>query len=157
FAAAHRRGPAGSRFLAARGPLTGDPVADEVDRAFDFLCQRKLGELFDPERALAVLDAVATEDSVARLLRRLWAPARARLLAQARASERTLGDWLPEGARRALLDLVAQPTPLPRELLRKLVGSPEVRAEVRAMLEQAVPAMIEQTLAALPFPVPGLR
>ncbi|HJZ84077.1 MAG TPA: hypothetical protein VKN99_02860 [Polyangia bacterium] len=125
-------------------------LAGLLEAAFDFLCQRKVSELIDGERLLLALDASVTEPRVMRMIARFLAPARARLLERARASELALSVWLPEATRDALANLLGAPAPIPREIIDEVVTSERVREDVRAMLKETLESFIAKAVAVAP-------
>jgi hypothetical protein len=127
-----------------------ETLARILDAAFDFLCQRRLNELVDVTRLLAAADAAATEPRVGRLIARIVAPARARLVERAKKSALLLGVWLPEPARDAMASLLGMPAPIPRKLIDAVVADEHVRENVRAMLQEALQNVIHKGFAAAP-------
>jgi hypothetical protein len=121
-----------------------------LDAFFEFLCERRVGELLVAARLLDQAVAVGNEERLGRLLGRLWAPARRRLLERARTSSRRLEAWLPEPARQALAGLLAVPAPIPASLVDELVASAAVRQTVRQMLEETVANLVSRAFAVTP-------
>jgi len=121
-----------------------------LDAAFAFACQRRVAELVDVDRLLAALDTAAEPSRVARLVARLGAPARARVLERLRASSLPLGVWLPDPVRDAILAMLAQPAPIPRALVDKVVADEHVRDSARAMLQEALSSFIHKAFSVTP-------
>ncbi|HEX9104987.1 MAG TPA: hypothetical protein VF997_22405, partial [Polyangia bacterium] len=92
----------------------------------------------------------AEPSRVARLVSRFGAPARARVLERLRASSLPLGVWLPDPVREALLVLLAQPAPIPRALVDKVVADEHVRDSARAMLQEALSSFIHKAFSVTP-------
>ena len=121
-----------------------------LDAAFAFACQRRVAELVDVDRLLAALDTAAEPSRVARLVARLGAPARARVLERLRASSLPLGVWLPDPVRDAILAMLAQPAPIPRALVDKVVADEHVRDQARTMLQEALSSFIHKAFSVAP-------
>ncbi len=121
-----------------------------LDAAFAFVCQRRVAEFVDIERLLAAIDSAAEPSRTARLVARFVVPARARVLDRLRASSLPLGVWLPEPVREALAALLAQPAPIPRALVDKVVADEHVRDSARAMLQEALSSFIHKAFAVTP-------
>lgn len=105
---------------------------------FTFTCERRLGEVVDTERILAVVDAAFTEPRIAIFQRRFLIPLRDRLLERFGASHEPLAHWLPDDARTELRDHLNKPVRVPRWIVDEIVTSETVRDEVREMVEQVV-------------------
>jgi hypothetical protein len=127
-----------------------DALPRLLDAAFDFACARRVDDFVDVERLLAAADAVATAPRLTRLLERLVAPARARLVERARASTLPLGVWLPEPVREALAALLARPAPIPRALVDKVIADEHVRESARAMLQETMSSFIHKAFSVTP-------
>jgi hypothetical protein len=121
-----------------------------LDAAFAFACQRRVGEFVDVDRLLDALDVAAEPSRVGRLLARFVAPVRARVLDRLRASSLPLGVWLPDPVRDALAVLLAQPAPIPRALVDKVVADEHVRDSARAMLQEALSSFIHKAFSVTP-------
>ena len=131
--------------------MIDDPALTQLlDEAFAFFCQRRVDEFVDVERLLAAVDVVAEPSRVARLVARLLAPGRARLVERLRGSSLPLGVWLPDAVRDALAARLGAPAPLPRALVDKLVADEQVRASARAMLQEALSSFIHKAFAVTP-------
>jgi hypothetical protein len=127
-------------------PLDDAALSAFLDLAFDHLCGRPVSELVDRDRVLAGLDAAAASDGLSRAQSRLYWPARERFFDRAARSAVKLGAWLPEPARDALSDLIGAPMPLPEKLVDELVGSEDVREEVREMLQDSITGFLKKGL-----------
>lgn len=121
-----------------------------LDAAFVFACSRRVGEFVDVERLLLAADSAGEPSRVARMVARLTAPARARVLDRLRASSLPLGVWLPDPVRDAIAAMLGQPAPLPRALVDKLVTDEHVRESSRAMLHEALSSFIAKAFAVTP-------
>jgi hypothetical protein len=131
--------------------MTDEALLALVETAFAFLCERKMGELVDLPELLRAVDAtVADEGRIARVLARLVAPGRARLLERARASETRLGAWLPDDVRASLAELLGRPAPIPRRVIDEAVASEQVREAVRAMLQETLTNFLDRAFAVAP-------
>lgn len=109
-----------------------------VDLLIDAALARPIAAALDPERAVALAVSVVEAERVERALATLVRPAwdRQRALLTARGDR--VGDWLPEGGR-ALLDEVLAGAKLPRgEWARGLVDSADVRELIRPVLQDTL-------------------
>jgi hypothetical protein len=126
-------------------------AADElIDLAFEFLCQRRVGELAAADRVVAAIDAATQPMRTARFLQRFVGPARTRLFERAKKSTLKLQVWMPEPMRDMIAAELAKPAPLPRRLVDELVASERVREGVRAMVQETVNSVFERVLQATP-------
>jgi len=125
-------------------------LTDLLDAAFAFACTRRVNEFVDVERLLAAIDTATEPSRVARLVTRFVAPARTRTLDRLRASTLLLGVWLPDPVRDALAALLAQPAPIPRALVDKVVADEHVRDSTRAMLQEALSSFIHKAFSVTP-------
>lgn len=114
------------------------------DEAFDFACTRPVGDFLAPDEILGAIDTLTTPAAVGVLQRRFLLPARARLLATAKASAVPLGAWLPAPMRDALSSLLGAPARVPRAVVAELESSPEVKEAVRAMLLESLTAVVRK-------------
>ena len=132
-------------------------LAALLDKAFEFLCERRVGEIVDTDRVLAMVDAVGTLERVTRFTARFVVPARTRLLALAGKSELLLAEWLPPASRDVLANFLGQPMPIPRKLVDEAVASERVRDSVRALLQESLSSVISRGFQATPGGGKGLR
>lgn len=121
-------------------------LAAFLDRAFEFVCTRPLGDFVDVDRVMAGVDAALTPPRVSGFVARFIAPARERLLAGARTSEALLGTWIPEPTRDAIATLLGAPMQIPPEMIEEFVTSDEVRDSVRAMLQESFTSMLAKAM-----------
>ena len=121
-----------------------------LDAAFAFACTRRVSEFVDVDRLLAAADDAAEPSRVARFVARFVAPLRVRALERLRASSLPLGVWLPEPVRDALAMMLAQPAPIPRALVDKVVADEHVRDSVRAMLQETLSSFIAKAFSVTP-------
>jgi len=121
-----------------------------VGSLFEFLCERRVGELVDTAQVMAALDQAVTPERVGRLNARFVTPARERLIARARASALLLGAWLPEPVKQAIGDFLGRPVRLPKKLVEELVASDKVREQVRATLQEAMTGVIQKAFTSTP-------
>ncbi len=119
-------------------------IASFLDLSFDHLCSRKVKELVDLDRAIRSIDAALEPARVADAQQRLVSPARARLIARAKASALRVDVWLPAPVRDLIAEELGKPAPLPPKLVDELVGSEKVRDEVRAMLSDTLQSFIKK-------------
>jgi hypothetical protein len=105
---------------------------------FDFLCERKVGELVDTAQVMAALDTVSTPERLGRLITRFVAPSRQRLLDRAKASTLLFGVWLPEPVKQAIADYLGRPARIPKKLIDEFVKSEKVREQVRTTMQEAI-------------------
>jgi len=107
---------------------------------FDALCERRLRELVDDELISDAMDALAAPGRAAEVMTRLVAPLRQGVLARQRGdlASSPLSEAIPAGVLELVIALLPSLPPPPRELVERAIGSPEVRAEVRRLLEETV-------------------
>lgn len=135
--------------------MTEDQLDRLIDLAFDFVCERPLSDFVQTEDIVKALDQVAQPSRVQRLVERLVAPSRQRLLALAGASQLKLAVWLPEATQQILADFLGQPLHLPKDEVERAVGSEKVREAVRKMLEEAFQTFVDKAFAAAPLSSKG--
>ncbi|HEY2745915.1 MAG TPA: hypothetical protein VGL86_14865 [Polyangia bacterium] len=121
-----------------------------LDAVFAFACTRRVSEFVDVDRLLAAADLAAEPSRVARFVARFVAPVRARALDRLRASTLPLGVWLPDPVRDALAVILAEPAPIPRALVDKVVADEHVRDSARAMLQEALSSFIHKAFSVTP-------
>ncbi len=121
-----------------------------LDAAFAFVCTRRVNEFVDVDRLLAGADLATEPSRVARFVERFVTPLRARALDRLRASTLPLGVWLPDPVRDALAALLAEPAPIPRALVDKVVADEHVRDSARAMLQEALSSFIHKAFSVTP-------
>jgi hypothetical protein len=124
-------------------------LAKLIDLSFDFVCSRRVGELVDPERVLAGVDALATEARAEAYHRRITVPMRQRLVERAKASTVQLGAWLPEPARDRIAELLGRPEPIPQKWIDQAVASEAVRDQIRDSLRDSISSFIKNAGASL--------
>jgi len=125
-------------------------IARLLDAAFAFACTRHVSEFVDVDKLLAAVDSAAEPSRVGKLVARFVAPARTRVLERLRASSLALGVWLPDPVRDALAALLAQPAPIPRALVDKVVADEHVRDQARTMLQEALSSFIHKAFSVAP-------
>lgn len=121
-----------------------------LDAAFDFVCERRVNEILDPEWLMTALDRATEPPRLSRWLEHLGAPAGARALARLRSSSLPLGDWLPPPVREALAELLGRPMPLPRPLVDQVLADEHLRESARAMLQETMSSFVDKAFAAAP-------
>jgi hypothetical protein len=127
-----------------------DPASPADARAlavFDALCERRVRDLVDAQLMTELTEALAAPGRAAELVTRFIAPARTRVLDRlARGAEGgKLADGIPAGVLELVIALLPSIPPPPRELVERAIGSREVRAEVRRMLEETVGELLRGT------------
>jgi hypothetical protein len=127
-----------------------------LDCAFEFLCERKLGELVSTDRLLAAIDLGFTDSRIAQVIARFVVPARQRLFARAHESPHKLGEWIPPATKDALAHALGQPMRLPHSLVDEVVRSEKVQDAVRAMLQEAVSGVMQKGVSAVPIGGKGM-
>lgn len=135
--------------------MTEDQLDRLLDLAFDFVCERPLSDFVRAEDIVKGLDQVAQPSRIARLVERLVAPSRQRLLALAGASPLHLSAWMPEATQQVLAELLGQPLRLPKTEVERAVGSERVRDAVRKMLEEAFTTFIDKAFSGAPIGTKG--
>jgi len=118
-------------------------LAKLIDIGFDFLCTRRVDELVDPSRVLAVIDDTHTEPRAAEFHRRLTVPLRERLLERAKNSTVLLGAWLPPEAKDRIAELLGRPAPIPQHMIDEAVSSEAVRDQIREALRDTISNFIK--------------
>ncbi len=113
-----------------------------LELGWDFLCTRRVTELVDVERLLKAIDETHTEPRIATFHGRVTAPLRDRLLARAKASEVTLGAWLPTSAKDKIAEILGRPAPIPQHLIDEAIASDGVRDQIREMLRETITSFI---------------
>src|SRR5262245_40271192 len=112
-----------------------DDLASLLDELFEFAMARRVGDFVDVGRVMAGVDVVTEPSRLGRIIGRFVAPARGRLIAAAKVSERLVGVWLPDAARDGIAALLKEPVVVPRAVIDEVVKSEEVRATVKQLLE----------------------
>lgn len=117
-----------------------------VDGAFEFLCERRAGELVDVERVMQAVDAVPVEP----LLKRLLQPARTRILQRLADSDRLLGVWLPDPVKDALAQLLGTPMRIPKKWIDQAVTDERVREQVRQTMLESLQGAVQKGFSVTP-------
>jgi hypothetical protein len=125
-------------------------LARFLDAVFAFVCERRVAEFVDVDRLLVAVDAATAPSRTARMVERLVKPMRVRVLDRLRASSLPLGVWLPDPVRDALAAMLAEPAPIPRALVDKVVADEHVRDSARAMLQEALSSFIHKAFSVTP-------
>jgi hypothetical protein len=128
--------------------LSDEELTRLVDGAFEFLCERRISELVDVERVLAVLDAGAPR--LPSLISRFWAPARTRIMRRLAESDRLLGVWLPEPVQEALAQMLGLPMRIPKKWIDRAVTDERVRVEVRQTMQEALSGALQKGFSVAP-------
>lgn len=126
--------------------MDDEAVAELVDRAWVFVCARRVSDFVDLPGIMAGVDATVTPDRVGRFVARFVAPARDRLLARFRGSQLRLGVWLPDATRDALAQLLREPVVIPKQVIDEFVASDEVRDQVREVLQEAISGILAKAM-----------
>lgn len=121
-----------------------------IDLAYDFLCQRRMGELVGTDRVIAAIDALCQPMRTARFVQRFIGPSRIRLFERAKKSALKLQVWLPEPMRDMIAAELAKPAPIPRRMVDEMIASDRVREGVRAMVQETVEGVFERVLKSMP-------
>ena len=121
-----------------------------LDALFHFGCGRKVSELIDAERILAGIDRASDGNTIADATRRYLQPLRARVTALLLASDKLVGDWVPEHAQGLLADWLGRPAPIPKPLIDELVASERVRDAVRQMLQESLSNVLGKAVKVAP-------
>jgi hypothetical protein len=108
------------------------------DDLFEFFCEKRVDDLIDVDRVMAIVDAACTEERIGFFQRRFLVPLRERLFERFAASDETLGRWLPEGPAQAIRERLARPVRVPQWVVDELVTSDALRDEIRAMVELTI-------------------
>jgi hypothetical protein len=111
---------------------------------FDALCELRVRDFVDVTFIGEVTDALAAPGRVAELLTRFVAPVRARVLPRIGDDGARVRDAIPAGVLDMVVAMLPSIPPPPRELVDKVIGSPEVRAEVRRLLDETVREMMKR-------------
>jgi hypothetical protein len=119
-----------------------------VEAAFAFLCERRVSELVDVDRVLAVLDAGAPR--LPSVFTRLVAPARDRILQRMLASERPLGVWLPDPVKDAIAQMLGLPVKIPKKWIDQAVTDERVREQVRQTMQDALSSAVQKGFSVTP-------
>ncbi len=114
---------------------------------FDALCERRLRDLVDAELVGELVDAFAVPGRAADAVTRFVAPARARVLPRLGSDGSRVRDAIPGGVFELLVALLPSIPPPKRELVERLIGTAEVRAEVRRLLEETVRDLVRRAPA----------
>ncbi len=117
-----------------------------LDLAFDFVCERRLAEMVDPDRILPALDKATEPARVARWQARLFNPQRERLIERGRKSVLTLGAWLPDDVTQTLAQMLGAPARIPRKMVDELVASEQVRENVKSLLQESLSSFVTKAL-----------
>ena len=127
-------------FLAER--LVDDRARGDFIRSFaggyDHVMAQPIRELFDPKALVAGGAEVLASDAVRGLLAPIAREIHRRVLASLRSDDAKLGDYVPEGAREAIAELIARPDLVPEALVRKVVGDDVVEEIMRDVLYDAL-------------------
>ncbi len=116
---------------------------------FDALCERHVRDFVDPMLFGDLVDAIPGSGRAAQLVTQHLAPSRQRILARLATVEDPpvkLGDAIPAGVLELIIAMLPSLPPAPRKLVEEAIGSPEVRTEVRRLLEETVTELVARAV-----------
>jgi hypothetical protein len=115
-----------------------------IELGFDHLCAQRISAFLDPETILRGVDEVVKPARIAKLQARFIIPGRKRTLDALRASEITLGAWIPDDARAEIEAALGEPKPVPQDIIDDIVTSEKIRDDVRALLNDTISGFVSK-------------
>jgi hypothetical protein len=127
-------------FLAER--MTDQHAKGDFIRSFaagyDHVLAQPLRALIDPKTFVERLAKVLTKDTVRGLLSPMAREINRRVLLSIRSDKAKLGDYVPEGAREAIDEIVSRPDLFPEEVIRKVFDDDATEEIMRDMIYDAL-------------------
>lgn len=115
-----------------------------IELGFEHLCAQRIGAFLDPDVILLGVDEVVKPERIAKLQARFIIPGRKRTLDALRASEIKLGAWIPEDAQKQIEDALAEPKPVPQDIIDDITSSEKIRDDVRALLNDTLSGFVQK-------------
>lgn len=125
-------------------------TTQEALTIFDALMERRVSDFFDEELLGQAVDAMAAPGRGAEIWTRFVAPVRQGVLRRLAAQDNRLQEAVPAGVMELVIALLPSLPPPPRDLVEQLVGSGEVRAEVRRLLEDTMTELFNKVSGVAP-------
>lgn len=125
--------------------------AEQALAIFDALMERRVADFVDETLLGEAVDAMAAPGRSAELWTRFIAPLRTSVLERLAAEPSAkLADAVPAGVLELVIALLPSLPPPPRDMVDKIIGSAEVRAEVRRLLEDTMSELFHKVSGAAP-------
>jgi hypothetical protein len=118
--------------------VAAEEYAVHLQRAWDALLCQRLSDLVDPGAIFAVIDGALERGVLSEAVFPVAAQLQRVALAELGADEQPLGNYVPEGARKKLDELLGRPGIVPEKLLRQVLEQDAVEELLRDTLYDAL-------------------